>query len=352
VISTDAELLSWLPRVEAAGWIALDTEADSLHAYPEKLCLIQVSLPGEDRLLDSLAAMNLAPFFTRIRGRELILHGADYDLRLLHRTHGFVPAAVFDTMVAARMLGFSRFSLQDLAARLLGVTLEKASQKANWARRPLTARMEAYARSDTRYLKPIADSLEAALRAQGRLDWVRESCARLIGDCTRPQPAEPDTEWRAKGSHRLNRHGLAALRELWHWREHEAVAANRPPFFVLRHDLMVSIAEAASTGRSVEALLPRHFSERRRASVLHAVQKGVATPPERLPRLHRPVSRRPSSAERKRFHEFEKRRDATAKALGLDPSFIASRATLWSLTQDHGSPTDDLLNWQRQLLLG
>ena len=121
-----------------------------------------------------------------------------------------------------------------------------------------------YARNDTHYLKPLADRLKADLEAKGRLDWHQESCARLIADSTRDRPADLDSVWRIKGSHLLGRPALAVLRELWRWRETEAVAANRPPFFILSHRALVDIAAAAVTARADEPFLPRHLSERRR----------------------------------------------------------------------------------------
>jgi ribonuclease D len=124
----------------------MDTEADSLHAYPEKLCLIQISISGADELLDPLAKMDLKPLLEVFRRHELIVHGADYDLRLLRKSCGFVPTTIFDTMLAARLLGCREFGLTNLVSKCLGVKLEKGPQKANWARRPLTERMEVYAR--------------------------------------------------------------------------------------------------------------------------------------------------------------------------------------------------------------
>src|SRR5437867_4118116 len=159
VIDTDQKLEAFLPRMRAARWIALDTEADSLHAYPEKLCLIQVSIEGADELLDPLSSMNLAPAFKVFHDHELILHGADYDLRLLRKSRGFVPTAIFDTMLASRLLGCREFGLNNLVSKYLGVTLEKGPQKANWAQRPLTQRMVEYARNDTRHLKPLSEIL-------------------------------------------------------------------------------------------------------------------------------------------------------------------------------------------------
>ena len=139
------------------------------------------------------------------------MHGADYDLRLLRKHHEFVPSAIFDTMLAARLLGLRQFGLGHLVEKYLGVKLEKGPQKANWAMRPLTERMERYARNDTRYLKPLADRLKPELQASGRLAWQQESCARLIQDSTTQRPADLDAVWRIKGSHLLEPAGPGHL---------------------------------------------------------------------------------------------------------------------------------------------
>src|SRR5437762_2685745 len=171
MIDTESKLSTFLPVLGQADWVALDTEADSLHAYPEKICLIQISTVSGDRLIDPLAALDLEPFLKALSEHELIMHGADYDLRLLRRHHDFVPRTICDTMLAARLLGLRQFSLGHLVEQFLNVKLEKGPQKANWAMRPLTPRMEEYARNDTRYLKPLWDKLKAQLEASGRLAW-------------------------------------------------------------------------------------------------------------------------------------------------------------------------------------
>jgi ribonuclease D len=218
VIDTDAKLAAVLPALNSATWLALDTEADSLHAYPEKVCLIQISTAAGDRLIDPLARVNLDPLFAALGRHDLIMHGADYDLRLLHRHHEFVPRTIFDTMLAARLLGERQFGLGSLVEKFLGVTLDKGPQKADWARRPLTERMETYARNDTRHLKPLAERLKHELQQKSRLDWHAESCARLIADCSQPPVMDDDSVWRVKGSHALGRPALAVLRELWQLR--------------------------------------------------------------------------------------------------------------------------------------
>jgi len=349
VIDTEEKLADFLPAIRAAAWIAVDTEADSLHAYPEKICLIQISTIAGDELVDPLAAIHLDPLLEALNAHRLIMHGADYDLRLLRKHHEFVPSAIFDTMLAARLLGERQFGLGSLAEKFLGVKLEKGSQKANWARRPLTERMETYARNDTHFLKALADQLRAELETKGRFAWHEESCARLIDDCTRHEPVDHEFVWRVKGSHTLDRAGLAVLRELWCWREQEAMAANRPPFFVLSHETLVDLAAAAAARQPVEPLVPRHLSDRRRASLAEAVQAGLRVPPEQHPQFPRHERRRPSEAERRRYLELEKRRDARAHQLSLDPTLIASRATLSDLAQNWDFHAGGLMSWQREL---
>lgn len=350
MIDTERKLDAFLPLLRAATWVAVDTEADSLHAYPEKVCLIQISTLSGDVLVDPLASINLNPMLDALSGHELIMHGADYDLRLLRKHHEFVPHAIFDTMLAARLLGLRQFGLSHLVEKYLGVKLEKGAQKANWAMRPLTERMDRYARNDTHHLKPLADRLRLELRAKARLAWHQESCARLVKDSTTARPADLDVVWRIKGSHLLERSALAALRELWQWREKEAVAANKPPFFVMSHEVLVKIAAATAAAQPIEPFLPKHISDRRRGGIMKAIARARHLSPERHPHHLRRVTRRPTEGERRRFGDLQKRRDSQADRLGIDPTLIASRATLSDLAHDWDKHAGELMNWQRELL--
>lgn len=351
MISTQEQLAAFLPVVKSAAWLALDTEADSLHAYPEKVCLIQISTAAGDRLVDPLAGIDIAPFLDALAGRELIFHAADYDLRLLRKHHEFTPSVIFDTMLAARLLGERQFGLSSLVEKFLGVKLDKGSQKADWARRPLTEKMETYARNDTRYLKPLEEKLNSELRAKGRLGWHQESCAQLIVECSRPVVVDEDAIWRIKGSTFLDRRALAVLRELWRWREREALAANRPPFFVLAHEKMVELSVAVAEQRPVEHLIPPRMHPRRRDNLLAAIQAGQAVPPEKFPEKIRHRSQRPTEAEFRRFREIEKRRDQHAHELGIDPTLIAPKSVLGDLARDWDKYAVELMEWQRELLI-
>lgn len=346
----DSKLAALLGPISAAPWIALDTEADSLHAYPEKVCLMQISLPGADELIDPLSGIDLKPLFQALGGHELIMHGSDYDLRLLRKHHDFVPRAIFDTMLASRLVGVTQFGLTNLVNQYLGVTLDKGPQKADWARRPLTERMEVYARNDTHHLKPLSDRLRAELISKGRLFWHQESCARLIRDCTEVKAPDLDLIWRAKGSHRLTRLGLAVLREIWHWRELEAIEANKPPYFILQHEALVELASAAAAGKPVEPLIPVRFSRRRHTGLMAAIRQGLAVPAAKRPEPLRQVFRRVNDATKKRLAEMQRRRDAKATELGIDPTLIASRAVMLDLAEDWNRHQAELMNWQRDLL--
>lgn len=350
MINTQEQLTAFLPVVKSAAWLALDTEADSLHAYPEKVCLIQISTTEGDHLVDPLAGIDISPFLDALAGRELIFHAADYDLRLLRKHHEFTPSTIFDTMLAARLLGERQFGLSSLVEKFLGVKLDKGSQKADWARRPLTPKMETYARNDTHYLKPLEEKLKAGLKAKGRLAWHQESCAQLIVQCSRPAAVNEDGAWRVKGSTFLERPALAVLRELWHWREREALAANRPPFFVLAHEKMVEISMAVAEKKPFEDLLPVRMHPRRREHLLAAVRAAEAVPPEKFPEKIRHRSQRPTEAEFRRFRDFEKRRDKHAHELGLDPTLIAPKSVLGDLARDWDKFAPELMDWQRELL--
>lgn len=350
VIDNNQKLAALLPAVKSAAWLAIDTEADSLHAYPEKVCLIQISTAAGDELIDPLADMDLDPFLDALTGRELIFHAADYDLRLLRKHHDFSPTEIFDTMLAARLLGEMQFGLGALVEKFLGIKLDKGPQKADWAQRPLTPRMVEYARNDTRHLKPLEEKLRATLIAKGRLAWHQESCARLIAESAIPPLINPDKVWRVKGCTFLTPPALAVLRELWQWREHEALAASRPPFFVLAHEKMIEIAALAAEQKPFEDSIPPRMHPRRKETLRTAVRTGQQVSPENFPATIHHHSQRPTEAEFRRFRDLEKKRNKHAEELKIDPTIIAPKSVLGDLARDWDKHAPNLMKWQRELL--
>ncbi len=350
VINTEAALREFLPELHQAEWIAMDTEADSRHAYPEKVCLLQFGIESGDYLVDPLAGFDLGPLWDELHGRELLLHGADYDLRLLRRQYGFVPRAVFDTMLASRLVGNTTFGLRDLALKYLGVELEKGSQTANWGRRPLTPRMEQYARNDTHHLKSLVDVLRKELETLGRMEWHRETCQRLVRDAAQPVEVDREDLWRIKGSSKLRPRGLAVLQKLWLWREQEAISSNRPPYFIVPHEILVHLAEEAERFPDRLPRLPRFLTSRRKSGLQMALEDGLAVPDDDCPRPLARRGRRASDQDMQRFEQFKQRRDTQAARLQIDPTLIASKAELMSLAQDGHEAAAALMHWQRELL--
>ena len=351
LISNTADLRDFAARVRDADWVGLDTEADSLHAYPEKLCLLQVAIPGEAVLIDPLADIHLEPLWEACERRELIFHAADYDLRLLFQGHHFKPDSIFDTMWAARLLGEAKFGLNDILTKCLGITLEKGAQKANWGRRPLTDRMVEYALNDVRHLHELTEHLRAQLVAKDRLEWHRQTCARVISENARPDRVDLDSVWRTKGHDKLSELGLAILREIWHWREQEAVRSNKPPFFILRHELLAELSIDAAERQSSRGLkIPPFLTSRRRHGLVAAIERGLDVPESDWPRHVRIRTRRMTRPELDVAEEIRKRRDARAEELQIDPTIIASKATLYALGRQDPGEWDRLLPWQRQLL--
>ena len=351
MIDTEVHLEPLIREVNAAEWIAIDTEADSLHAYPEKLCLIQVSIPGHDVLVDPLAGMALGNFFEALNRHTLLMHGADYDMRLFKRGHDFVPRIIFDTMLAARLIGRTQFGLSALVKDYLGVELEKTSQKANWGRRPLTPKMEEYARNDTIHLEPLVSALREELGAKGREDWHRQECDRLIRDNSVIPEPDADQVWRLKGSAKLAPRALAVLRAVWHWREDEARKRNRPPFFILSPDTMVGIAVNATAGKSINDLLPRRMPDHRKFSIQKGVKASLLIEERECPDRHQaPARKHISPTEKKRFSDIQQQRDREAKKLEIDPTIIASRSTMVRLACEAEGVFWDVLPWQQELL--
>jgi ribonuclease D len=376
LIATDSELTELLEKIEPADRVGIDTEADSLHCYREKLCLLQISLPesnvvagidnagsvqrgrdvGEgprsrlqvgDFIVDPLADIDLAPLCALLERKEIVLHGADFDLRLLRRSLNFVPRRIFDTVIAARLLGIREFSLAALVERFFEIKLAKGSQKANWARRPLPARMAEYALNDTHYLLPLADRLESQLRELNRLDWLRQSCQRALEQAAIARVRDEDELWRISGAGALRGRAAAVLRALWQWREKEAEAVDRPPFHILQNHELLRAAESFAQEKKPDY---KHFSTRRRRAFQDAAQTALQLPEAEWPISRRCLGSRPTSETVRRIEELKHQRDRAATKLGLEPSFVASRAALEAIGANEAVAENLLVPWQRDAL--
>lgn len=237
-----AGLAELTARLAGESAIALDTESNSFHVYRERVCLIQISTRSGDWLVDPVAVdpRPLGPVLAA--GRELVLHGADYDVRCLKREYGFTLPGLFDTMVAARRLGRAELGLSALVARHFGVLLAKTHQRSDWGRRPLTTEQMSYAALDTHFLLPLYDLMASELRQRGLTDDARREFQRVAAVEPRPKVFDPEGWRRMKGAQELDAGGRAILRALWIAREGRASELDRPPFKVMPEQTMVEVA--------------------------------------------------------------------------------------------------------------
>lgn len=353
-VDHDAALRAWTEAVRghAGQRCAVDTEADSLHSYREKLCLVQLAWPDclvlVDPLSPSLGAETLAEFFRVLNDCELWFHGADFDMTLLLRTYGHLPARILDTQIAARLVGEDKFGLAHLIERYFQVQLSKSSQKADWGKRPLAEKMLRYAYDDVRYLLLLADRLSDRLRELGRWSWFEEWCMVSRRNVLQRKERPPEEAWRVTGWGRLERRALCFLRALWDWRDEEAERADCPPFRVLPNPLMLHLAQRAAEGGGVRGAkgLSGAQSERLR----RAIEAAAKMPADQWParRIH-------NSGERLEFdpdvyQRLRGIRDTAAQRLGLEPSVIATRGVLEHLAMDRARGEGLLMSWQRELI--
>lgn len=256
LVADSAAVAELVARLRAEPIIAIDTESNSFHAYKERVCLIQISVPGGDWIVDPLAT-DVAPLGGVVfDGRETVLHGADYDVRCLKRDFGWSLPNLFDTMVAARRLGVVGLGLLALVEARFGVRLSKAHQRSDWGRRPLSADQLAYAALDTYFLLRLRDLLAADLAARGLADEAKAEFRRIASARPHERIFDPEGWRRLKGARELPEEARKALRALWIAREQRAGALDRPPFKVLGEHAMLEIARRRPDGIEALARIP------------------------------------------------------------------------------------------------
>lgn len=331
-LDTPADADRFLDSLAGVSALALDTEGASFHRFVDRIYLLQLSTRDHSAIIDPLGAGPLKALGALLEDQsvEIVLHDADYDLRLLHQDYGWSVSNIFDTRVAAQLLGIRAFGLAALLDRYFGVKLDKKYQRADWSMRPLTPGMLDYAAQDTRYLLDLRHRLADELRAKGRWSWAEEEFARLEGTRWAAEDAA-DAFLRVKGARDLTRRELAVLRELVQWRDGVAAGLDRATFRVVGNETLLEVARQAPESREVLAAIrgmPRGIVETRAADVLRAVRRGLDVPDSALPRF--PKARRwdrdPDLDDR--VARLRVVRDATAARLDVDPGVLCSRERL------------------------
>ena len=347
-IDTATAFADMVARISGSPLIAIDTEAAGYHRYKDTVCLLQISTRVDTFVVDALALRELGSLAPVIQApdTESLFHDADYDLRLLRRDFGLSIARLFDTKVAAQFLGEPAIGLGALVEKHLGIVLEKKHQRADWAQRPLTRDMIAYAAEDTRHLPELRDKLEALLEGAGRLEWAREEFGIVQDTRWHEQAAEGDAFLRIKGARDLAPRQLAILRELHAWRELAAEARDVATFRVVSNEAMLELARTtpASLGElgSIKGVGPS-LVERRGNEMLAAIARGQEVPEAELPTFPRAPRRPPPDANfDERLDRLRGARDIVADELGLDRGFLMPRAQLEAIARMNPKKIEEL----------
>jgi len=356
ILVADEDSLGRLVRDLAAHpVVAVDTESNSLHAYRERVCLIQFSTPAGDYILDPIrlpVLSPLAPFFAN-PDQQKVFHAAEYDIICLRRDYQFEFVNIFDTMSAARTLGWPQVGLAAILDTRFGVTMNKTHQRADWKRRPLTPEQLDYARLDTHYLAALRDLQLQALTESGHWHEAHEEFERLARLRSDPDNAGPDPAafWRVKGARELTPAQAAVLQALHAFREQQAERQDRPPFKVMGEatlmELTRRVPRRAEDLQGVPGMSPDQV-RRYAHGILDAIEQGLNASPARAPQ----VAREPDAVQDRydRLHMWRKNR---AKARGVESDVILPRTALWDLarrpprTHDELAQIADFGQWRR-----
>lgn len=359
-LDTAEDTARFLRTIADADRLALDTEGASFHRFVDRIYLLQLSTRDKTAIIDPLPIGVPKELGSLIEDPqvEIVFHDADYDLRLLHQDYGWQARTIFDTRVAAQLLGIRAFGLAALLERYFGVKLDKKHQRADWSMRPLAPDMLEYAAQDTMHLLALRDRLAEDLRRVGRWEWAREEF-QLIEQTRWEDDDQSNAFLRIKGARDLNRRELAVLRELVNWRNEVARRADRATFRVVGNEPLLELARLKPTTREALASvkgMPRGLVERASADILGAIKRGVDLPDAELPRF-------PKAARWERDPDFDARvaalrtvRDAAATRLDMDPGVLCSRDRLEAVARRNPATLDELADipelrrWQVEML--
>ena len=339
LVDKNEQLERLVSLLEKSNKIAIDTEADSLHSYFEKTCLIQITVEFENYIIDPLADLNLDIFFQAIKSKELILHGSDYDLRMLRQSFSFIPKApIFDTMLAAKLLGYKKLGLAALIEHFFDFELNKNIQKSDWSKRPLSEEQLRYASHDTFFLEKLAEKLEAQLREENRYEWFIEHCCHMVASSGKDKKVNQEELWRVKGYNDLFPSQLVYLKEIWKWRDKIAQQQDVPPFRIMRNHTMINLAKWCR-GHNTDNLASfsirkKKIEENLLPSLKAAIEFAASLPQTQWPAKNRPREKSPYINEnRDVVDELKAELTKIADENNLDLSVIISRAKMAQISK-------------------
>jgi ribonuclease D len=335
-IDNEPDLGRMQKQLRQANRVSIDLESDSYHHYGEKIALLQLSDGKDIFLLDPLAVdISSIASLMKDRSREKIFHDVDYDGRMILTFLGVRPFPIFDTMIAARILGKEKVGLADLLNEYFGLDLDKGLQKADWSQRPLSPQMLRYAALDVAYLMALRDELAAEIEKRGRTKWAHEEFSRLV-DNLEKMPEREVNVLRFKGARELTPRQLAILQKLLEWRERKARSIDVPSFKIIGNERLIRVAQEQPRSRreleNSKILSPRQMA-RFGNEIMGAVDKGARVPVARLPRFPKQEQQRRDLAAERILRNLKVVRDSKAGELELDPGFLMPNAVLKAIAR-------------------
>ncbi len=324
-IDTANSLLKAFDAMRSQPRIAVDTESNSLFAYQEKVCLIQISTPETDYIIDPLAVKDLALLGELFKNpdQEKIFHASEYDLLCLKRDYHFTFANIFDTMIAARVLGEPLVGLGSLLEKYFAILLNKKYQRANWGLRPLSTEMLDYAREDTHYLFALRDQLDSQLIEQELSDLAREDFETMCRVQAHPGSNNHSECWKVAGASRIDPRQAAILNELCLYRDEQAKKADLPHFKVFSNQLLLDLSQLKPTSTEELQTVPHcteRIIQRHGSGLLTAIARGVEAQP-----VIRQKTVRPDDAYIARIECLKEWRKKTAKELKVESDVVLPR---------------------------
>lgn len=345
-IKTDKDLIALAPRLASEPLLAVDTESNSLYAYREQVCLFQVSSRAADYIIDPLTIGDMSPMGSLLANPaiEKVFHAGEYDLMCMKRDYGFEVRNLFDTMIAARIVGRKAIGLNALIMEHIGIELDKSHQLDDWGKRPLSPESLRYAQMDTYYLPSLRDKLKAEIEALGYVDEANEAFADLAAvPAGESDHFDPEGYWRIGQPRNLGQREMAILRELYLLRERLAEERDEPPFKVFGNDTMIVLAKMQPrNNRDLSEIRAMSEGQKRRygSLLLQAIAQGV-----KGKTLHAPPRQpTPDPIIVERYMALRDWRKERARKRGVESDVILPKDTLWDLARKAPRTLDDLQN--------
>jgi ribonuclease D len=328
-------------------WLTVDTEFLRIDTYRPKLCLVQIGDGRDAWVIDTVAITDLSALFTRLNdpGTVKVFHAASQDLEIFAQLTGQCPAPIFDTQLAAALLGKGdQLGYAGLILKELGIVIDKSLSRTDWSRRPLTAAEIAYAAADVTHLATIYPPLLAGLREAGREAWLLEDASRAADPSS--YETRPEDAWqRLKGLARLSVPAQRAAARISAWRETEAMSKNRPRGWIIDDELVYRLAERQPQDKAqlAELAMPPKTLERHHEALLQALTLSKADPQTALAQ-----DERLNPAQKAQLAKLRTVVQTTAERLGVPAGLLAPRADLDALLHN-GAAADAraLTGWRR-----